>query len=49
MPEIKPEQLLLIAGFILPGAISMYVYGLVVLLLRPSDYALLRVYEGAEV
>jgi hypothetical protein len=28
MPEIKPEQLLLIAGFILPGAISMYVYGL---------------------
>jgi hypothetical protein len=28
VPEIKPEQLLLIAGFILPGAISMYVYGL---------------------
>jgi Family of unknown function (DUF6338) len=28
MPEIKPEQFLLIAGFILPGAISMYVYGL---------------------
>ncbi len=28
MPEIKTEQLLLIAGFILPGAISMYVYGL---------------------
>ncbi len=28
MPEIKPEQLLLIVGFILPGAISMYVYGL---------------------
>ena len=28
MPEIKPEQLMLIAGFILPGAISMYVYGL---------------------
>jgi hypothetical protein len=28
MPEIKPEQLLLLAGFILPGALSMYVYGL---------------------
>ncbi len=28
MPEIKPEQLLIIVGFILPGAISMYVYGL---------------------
>ncbi len=28
MPELKTEQLLLIAGFILPGAISMYVYGL---------------------
>lgn len=28
MPEIKPEQLLLIAGFILPGAISMFVYAL---------------------
>ncbi len=28
MPEIKPEQLMLIVGFILPGAISMYVYGL---------------------
>lgn len=28
MPELKIEQLLLIAGFILPGAISMYVYGL---------------------
>jgi hypothetical protein len=28
VPELKPEQLLLIAGFILPGAISMYVYGL---------------------
>lgn len=30
MPEIKPDQLLLIAGFILPGAISMYVYALIV-------------------
>jgi hypothetical protein len=28
MPEIKPEQLLIIVGFILPGAISMCVYGL---------------------
>jgi hypothetical protein len=28
VPELKTEQLLLIAGFILPGAISMYVYGL---------------------
>jgi Family of unknown function (DUF6338) len=28
VPELKIEQLLLIAGFILPGAISMYVYGL---------------------
>jgi hypothetical protein len=28
VPELKPEQLLLVAGFILPGAISMYVYGL---------------------
>ncbi len=28
MPELKIEQLLLVAGFILPGAISMYVYGL---------------------
>ena len=28
MPEITPDQLLLFAGFILPGAISMYVYGL---------------------
>ena len=28
MPEIKPEELLLFAGFVLPGAISMYVYGL---------------------
>jgi len=28
MPEIKPDQLLLFAGFVLPGAISMYVYGL---------------------
>lgn len=28
MPELKVEQLLLITGFILPGAISMYVYGL---------------------
>ncbi len=28
MFEFKPEQLLLIAGFILPGAISMYIYGL---------------------
>jgi hypothetical protein len=27
VPELKIEQLLLIAGFILPGAISMYVYG----------------------
>jgi hypothetical protein len=28
VPEIKPEQLLLIAGFILPGAISIFIYGL---------------------
>lgn len=28
MPELKVEQLLLVTGFILPGAISMYVYGL---------------------
>jgi Family of unknown function (DUF6338) len=28
VPELKTEQLVLIAGFILPGAISMYVYGL---------------------
>ncbi len=28
MPELKIEQLLLIAGFVLPGAISMYVNGL---------------------
>ena len=28
MPEIKPEHLLLIVGFVLPGAISMFVYGL---------------------
>ena len=28
MPELKTEQLVLIVGFILPGAISMYVYGL---------------------
>jgi hypothetical protein len=28
VPELKIDQLLLIAGFILPGAISMYVYGL---------------------
>ncbi|HUN41446.1 MAG TPA: DUF6338 family protein [Acetobacteraceae bacterium] len=28
MPELKIEQLLLITGFVLPGAISMYVYGL---------------------
>ncbi len=28
MPELKPDQLLLIAGFVLPGAISMYVYAL---------------------
>jgi hypothetical protein len=28
VPELKIEQLLLIAGFILPGAISMFVYGL---------------------
>jgi hypothetical protein len=28
LPELKIEQLVLIAGFILPGAISMYVYGL---------------------
>jgi hypothetical protein len=28
MPEMKPEQLLMIVGFILPGAISMFVYGL---------------------
>jgi hypothetical protein len=27
MPEIKPDQLILIAGFVLPGAISMYIYG----------------------
>jgi len=28
VPELKPEQLMLIAGFVLPGAISMYIYGL---------------------
>ena len=28
MPELKPDQLLLFAGFVLPGAISMYVYAL---------------------
>jgi hypothetical protein len=28
MPEIKIEHLLMFAGFVLPGAISMYVYGL---------------------
>jgi Family of unknown function (DUF6338) len=28
LPDLKIEQLLLIAGFILPGALSMYVYGL---------------------
>jgi len=28
MPDIKPEHLLLIVGFVLPGAISMFVYGL---------------------
>jgi hypothetical protein len=30
VPDFKPEQLLLLAGFLLPGAISMYVYGLLV-------------------
>lgn len=28
MPDIKPEHLILFVGFVLPGAISMYVYGL---------------------
>jgi hypothetical protein len=28
MPDLKIEYLLLFAGFVLPGAISMYVYGL---------------------
>jgi uncharacterized protein DUF6338 len=27
MLTIKPDQLILIAGFVLPGAISMYIYG----------------------
>jgi Family of unknown function (DUF6338) len=29
MPEIKIEHLLMFAGFVLPGAISMYFYGLI--------------------
>lgn len=28
MPDVKPEYLLMFVGFVLPGAISMYVYGL---------------------
>ncbi|MEE8213239.1 MAG: DUF6338 family protein, partial [Alphaproteobacteria bacterium] len=38
MPGLKIEYLLLFAGFVLPGAISMYVYGLKV----PQESHLLR-------
>lgn len=38
MPELKIEYLLLFTGFVLPGAISMYVYGLKV----PQESHLLR-------
>lgn len=30
MPEVKADQLILLAAFVLPGAISMFIYGLLV-------------------